>query len=158
MADGFAGWAATIWCLPPAVVTEVAALDLKTRLVHDRLAYVTSTFGSDVEYPNGQDGVEMQVPVVPDVVVGTEVVGESEAGGEVDAEEGLEEPVLEEDPDRDLEDESFAREWCEDDEPVGGSGALGPTAAGQAAIGLQEVVARDGVALPIVGPASSSFS
>ena len=52
LADGFAGWAAGVWCLPPAVVKEVEAIDLKTKLVQDRLAYITSTSGGQDPPPD----------------------------------------------------------------------------------------------------------
>ena len=55
LADGFAGWAAGVWSLPPAVVREVEDIDRKARLVQDRLGYIAATFSRDICYPEGQD-------------------------------------------------------------------------------------------------------
>jgi len=60
LADGLASWAAGVWCLPPAVVLEVEEIDLKAKLVQDRLAYISSTFGNHLSHPEGHHHPEGQ--------------------------------------------------------------------------------------------------
>ena len=149
--DAVASWAAGAWCLPPAVVKEVEAIDKLARQVQDRMAAVMSLLGDTVvanddgaEHQYGQGNDDRDEPEHHN----TNTVLESDVAGEVGVQEGLD---LEEDvehPSPDLEDEAVGRDWYGEsaeaapgiEVPCSGSGASGTAAGGGTDIGQFETV------------------